>query len=365
MPVSLLPCPSSATAQQRQAAVHPHPAPHAPAGPWRGSRWQGTAGLAAVALALLFGSACSTGLSADRGGSGSGSGADLTTTRPDYQPRRGQQGKDVIWIATPDRLVERMLQLGRLAAGDRVVDLGAGDGKIVIAAASRDGVRAEGIEYNPDMVGFARRAAEAAGLSDRATFKQGDIFETDFSQATLVTMYLLPRLNLRLRETLFKMEPGTRIVSHAWSMGNWRPDEATWVGGTPVFMWAIPANAGGEWQLRFRDGPAEAEMQLRMSQTYQMLSGVRATLDGLSNSVRDARLDGDRLRFAITDTQGVLREFDGRINGSTIRGEVSGPGKTVTPFSATRIGAAPPITGATGFSDEEAGRLDAELGISQ
>ena len=319
--------------------------------------WLSAATAAVLGAALALGAGCATGPGAagDAGGS--------SQARPGYQPKRGQQGKDVIWIPTPDRLVDRMLQLGRLAPGDRVVDLGSGDGKIVIAAARHEGVHAEGIEYNPEMVAFARRAAEAAGVADRARFRQGDIFETDFSDATVVTMYLLPRLNLRLRETLFRMKPGTRIVSHAWSMGNWRPDEVTWINGTPVLMWAIPANAGGQWQVRFRQGNAETEIALRMSQTYQMLGDVRATIDGLTNTVRDARLDGDRLRFAITDAHGVLREFDGRIDGDAIRGEVGSPGKATTPFTATRIGAAPPITGATGFSEEEAGRLDAELGI--
>ncbi len=316
--------------------------------------------LGALACALtLAGCASTTSSSADPARSAA------DRVRPGYQPTRGQQGKDVIWIATPDRIVERMLQLGRVRAGEDLVDLGSGDGKIVIAAVRLDGARALGIEYNPDMVGFARREAERAGVSDRASFRQGDIFATDFSHATVVTMYLLPRLNLRLRETLFRMKPGTRIVSHAWSMGNWQPDETSWVGATPAYLWVIPANAGGEWQFRFRQGPeqTETEMPLRMSQTYQRLSGARAELDGLANTVRDLRLDGDRLRFAITDTAGVLREFDGRIDGAVIRGQVSGPGATTTPFTASRVGPAPPITGATGFSDEEGGRMETELGF--
>ena len=319
--------------------------------------WLRLATTALLAAGLALAAGCATGQAAGS--------ADPATARPGYQPKRGQYGKDVIWIPTPDRLVERMLQLGRVGPDDRLVDLGSGDGKIVIAAARREGVHAEGIEYNADMVGFARRAAEMAGVGDRARFSQGDIFTADFSHATVITMYLLPRLNLRLRETLFRMKPGTRVVSHAWSMGNWRADETSRVNDTPVFMWMIPANAGGEWQVGFREGDADTVMTLKASQTYQLLSDVRASLDGLANTVRNPRLDGDRLRFGITDTRGVLREFDGRIDGDTIRGEVSGPGRTVMPFSAKRIGAAPPITGATGFSDEEAGRLEAEAGIGE
>ncbi len=282
--------------------------------------------------------------------------------RSDYQPTRGQYGKDVIWIPTPDRLVQRMLQLARIQPDDVVADLGSGDGKIVIAAARDHGVRALGIEFNPDMVGLARREAERQGVSSRAQFRQGDIFATDFRDATIVTLYLLPRLNLRLRPRLLAMRPGTRVVSHAWSMGNWTPDETSWVAATPLYLWTVPANAGGEWLLSFRQGKQTVEAPLTMAQTFQRLSGAKVEIDGLANTVRLPRLDGDRLRFAFTDGTGQLREFDGRVDGDRLSGQVTG-GDGTSPFTARRVGAAPPIGGAQGFSEEEGGRLDAaELG---
>ena len=282
--------------------------------------------------------------------------------RPDYQPTRGQHGKDVIWIPTPDRLVQRMLQLAQVRSDDYVVDLGSGDGKIVLAAARDHSARALGVEYNPDMVGLARREAERIGVSDRAQFSQADIFATDFRDATVVTMYLLPRLNLRLRQTLLAMRPGTRVVSHAWSMGNWQPDETSWIASTPVHLWVVPANAGGQWTVSFRQGTATVEAPLTLSQTYQRLSGAKVEIDGIANTVRALRLDGDRIRFAFTDGTGTLRDFDGRIAGDRITGQVAGTGGATTPFSARRVGAAPPIGGAQGFSDEEGGQLDTELG---
>jgi SAM-dependent methyltransferase len=282
--------------------------------------------------------------------------------RADYQPTRGQFGKDVIWIPTPDRLVQRMLQLGQVRADDQVVDLGSGDGKIVIAAARDHAASALGIEYNPDMVGVARREAERQGVSGRAQFRQGDIFAVDFGDATVVTMYLLPQLNLRLRERLLRMRPGTRVVSHAWSMGNWQPDETSWIASTPLFLWIVPANAGGRWALSFPQGTRPAEAEMTVMQTFQRLSGAKVEFDGLANTVRDLRLLGNRIRFAFTDVTGTLRTFDGRIDGDRMTGEVTGPAGGATPFSGRRIGAAPPVGGASGFSDEEVGRLEAELG---
>ena len=146
---------------------------------------------------------------------------------PAYEPHSGQAGKDVVWVPTPDELVTRMLQLGGVTAKDYVIDLGAGDGKIVIAAARQFGARGHGIEYNPDMVALAQRRAQAAGVADRARFEQADIFESDFSKADVITMYLMPALNLRLRPTLMKLKPGTRLVTHAFTMGGWKPDESS------------------------------------------------------------------------------------------------------------------------------------------
>lgn len=173
-----------------------------------------------------------------------------TTSTPAYEPTRGQEGKDVIWEPTPDAMVDRMLLLAGLKPSDTLIDLGAGDGKIVIAAA-RAGARGIGVEFNPDLVALARQRAQMAGVAERAHFEQGDIFTYDFSHASVVTLYLLPKINLRLRHRLLALVPGTRVASHSFDMGDWKADEITYAGGATAYLWVVPANLGGEWQLRF------------------------------------------------------------------------------------------------------------------
>ena len=160
---------------------------------------------------------------------------------PDFVPQVGQAGKDVIWVPTPDALVERMLRMARVGPDDFVVDLGSGDGKIVIAAARDFKARALGVEYNPDMVALSRRNAERFNFGDRVRFERGDIFQYDFSSASVVTMYLLPGLNMRLRPTLLKMRPGTRLVTHQFTFGSWEPDDSSTVDGRPGYLWVVPA----------------------------------------------------------------------------------------------------------------------------
>ncbi|HSN40797.1 MAG TPA: class I SAM-dependent methyltransferase, partial [Burkholderiales bacterium] len=166
----------------------------------------------------------------------------------DYAPQIGQAGKDVIWVPTPQALVERMLQMAKVTPNDYLIDLGSGDGRTVITAAKKFGVKALGIEYNPDMVALSKRNAEKEGVAGRAEFMKADIFATDFSKATVITMYLLPQLNLRLRPTLLKMKPGTRIVSHAFSMDDWQPDQTESVGSRTAYLWIVPARVEGTWR---------------------------------------------------------------------------------------------------------------------
>jgi len=188
----------------------------------------------AAALALLCtlfaGGAAAQGVAADR-----------AACEQPYKPRPGQDGRDVVWVPTPDAVVQRMLQIAEVTPADLVYDLGAGDGKITIAAA-RLGARAVGIEFNPDMVRLARCYVNAEGLADRVRIERGDVFVSDFSQATVVTMYLLPELNIRLIPKLLKdLKPGTRIVSHAFDMGSWRPEHQEMVAEKMVYRWTIPA----------------------------------------------------------------------------------------------------------------------------
>lgn len=231
-----------------------------------------------------------------------------------YEPKVGQGGKDVVWVPTPQTLVDRMLDMVKLTPADRLVDLGSGDGRTVITAAKR-GATARGIEFNPDMVALSRRAAAAEGVSRRATFEEGDIFKSDFSKATVVTMFLLPELNVRLRPTLLKMPPGTRIVSNSFSMDDWKPDETANVaeGCTSwctAYKWVVPARVAGTWKL--------GERELVLAQTYQMLEG--SVREGKSVSpLGDARMDGARIRFTIGQ-----QHYVGQVDGNTMRGTVDG-----------------------------------------
>ncbi len=264
--------------------------------------------------------------------------ADAQTAAPAFTPSVGQEGKDVIWVPTPPELIQRMLTVARVTPKDYLVDLGAGDGRIAIAAAKR-GLRAMGIEYNPEMVDFANRAAKQAGVFGeavgKATIVHGDIFEKDFSQATVVTMYLLTALNLRLRPKLLEMKPGTRLVAHQFGMGEWEPDETAYVDGRPAHLWIVPAKAAGTWNATLAgtgtgtgtgaDTGKAASFVLQIDQTFQKVTGS-ATFGKLNTSLREAQLQGDALRFVLTDPEGRRREFAGRINGDRLAGEVRGAG---------------------------------------
>ena len=177
-----------------------------------------------------------------------GASAQAQPAKQEYQPQVGQQGKDVVWVPTPQALVDRMLDMGKVTAKDYVIDLGSGDGRTVITAAKR-GAKALGIEYNPDMVELSKRNAAKEGVTDKASFVKADLFESDFSQATVITMFLLPDINLKLRPKILGLKPGTRIVSNSFDMGEWKPDETVNVteGCTnwcTAYLWIVPAKVG-------------------------------------------------------------------------------------------------------------------------
>ncbi|HEU4621506.1 MAG TPA: methyltransferase domain-containing protein [Burkholderiaceae bacterium] len=263
----------------------------------------------------------------------------MVIAKDDFTPQVGQSGKDVIWVPTPDVLVERMLRMAQVTPSDVVVDLGSGDGRIVIAAAKLFNTKARGIEYNADMVALSRRNAEKAGVSELARFEQGDIFKTDFSNATVVTMYLLPSLNLKLRPILMRMKPGTRLVSHQFTMGDWEADEISTVENRPGYLWIVPANAGGNWTLSI----GNANTEVSIDQTYQKIVGS-ARFPKVQATFREARVRGDQIMFGLMDEQGVLRQFVGTIRGDRIEGTATGP-NGATPFTMTRQGIAPAIRG--------------------
>jgi SAM-dependent methyltransferase len=237
----------------------------------------------------------------------------------DYEPHLGQAGKDVIWVPTPDEVVERMLRMAQVTPNDYVVDLGAGDGKIAIAAAKKFGARALGIEYDDDMARHAQRNAERAGVADRARIVQGDIFVSDFSQATVVTMYLLPALNLKLRPQLLAMRPGTRVVSHSFSMDDWEADETSSLDGRRAYFWVVPAAVAGAWTLELAGGGTADKLELTLEQRYQKIEGTVA-LDTVLGGLREARLRGYLIAFSYVDDKGVRRDFSGRVSGARMEG---------------------------------------------
>ena len=233
-----------------------------------------------------------------------------------YRPHSGQEGKDVIWVPTPQALVERMLDMAKLTPKDIHYALGSGDGRTVIAAAKR-GARATGVEFNPEMVALSERAAAREGVAGKARFINGDIFQVDFTDATVVTLYLLPSLNVKLRPTLLRMKPGTRVVSHAFSMDDWRPDQTDNVEGRTAYLWIVPASVEGTWRWEMPGGgPRSYELALR--QQYQQVEGL-VRLDGKPAQVRNIKLQGEALSFTINEPHGT-RDFTGRVNGSRIEG---------------------------------------------
>lgn len=251
-----------------------------------------------------------------------------------WEPARGQAGRDVIWIPTEPETVQRMLEIAKVTPKDIVVDLGAGDGRIVIAAA-RAGATARGVEYNPDMTEFARRQIEKAGVPpERARMIRGDLFEHDISDATVITLYLLPGLNLKLRPRLLELRPGTRIVSHAFTMGEWQEDareEVKVSGGwqQTVYYWVVPARVGGLWNLAIPGWFSTTTLQVNFEQTFQMLGGTVRSGDRVSSVAKGSRLRGDEISFTLIDDAGVARQFTGRVSGDTMQGHG---------WSATRAG---------------------------
>ena len=195
------------------------------------------------------------------------------TTPEPYEPQSGQQGKDVVWVPTPQVVVDKMLEIAKVTPQDVVIDLGSGDGRTVITAA-RLGARALGIEYNPDMVAYAQRQAVAAGMTERARFVKADLFETSFEEATVLTMFLLPDINLKLRPKILELKPGTRIVSNTFTMGEWKPDAEADLHGQPgcnvsfcrVLHWVVPQQVGGNYQV--------AQGEVTLIQEFQMLTGT-------------------------------------------------------------------------------------------
>jgi hypothetical protein len=234
-----------------------------------------------------------------------------TPKPPEYEPQVGQSGKDVVWVPTPQDTVDRMLDMAAAKPGDYVIDLGSGDGRTVITAAKR-GIRAFGVEYNPDMVELSRRNVAKEGVADRARIVQGDIFKTDFSRATVLTMYLLPRLNMRLRPTILKMKPGTRVVSHSFNMEDWEPDDGFSSSYEKckehclAYFWVVPARVAGTWRI--------PQGRLKLEQKFQKFTGTLTTGGKGTLKIEDGRVRGEEITF----TAGGVK-YTGTVKGRTMR----------------------------------------------
>jgi precorrin-6B methylase 2 len=226
-----------------------------------------------------------------------------------YEPQSGQAGKDVVWVPTPQVVVDKMLDMAKVTKEDFVMDLGSGDGRTVITAAKR-GARALGVEYNPNMVDLSRRNAASEGVADRAKFVKADLFETDFSQASVITMFLLPSLNLKLRPKILNLKPGTRVVSNSFTMEDWQAEETVTLGAETgctsfctAYFWIVPARAAGTYKI------PQGELVLR--QNFQMLTGT-LTADGTTVPV-EGRVRGEEVSI-----KAGAKEYRGKMNGKSL-----------------------------------------------
>ena len=240
----------------------------------------------------------------------------------DYKPELSQSGKDVVWVPTPEALVNTMLDLAKLVTDDYLIDLGSGDGRLVMMAAKR-GARAHGIEYNDKLLAYSVRQAKEAGLADKATFAKADFFDTDLAAANVITLFLSPEINLKLRPKLMNLKPGTRVVSNTFNMGDWAPDdkavssdEARSVYYRHALLWVVPAKVNGAWQ--------SPQGRLRLIQRYQKIEGT-LQVKGKVLPITNAVLRGDRISFGVGDARysGIVK--DNVIEGTVIQGDSTQP----------------------------------------
>lgn len=232
---------------------------------------------------------------------------------------------DVPYVPTPQVTVDEMLRISGVGPQDFVLDLGSGDGRIVITAARKFGARGLGVDLDEHLIYQSEESARQAGVTDRAKFLQQDLFKTDLGQATVITMYLLPFVVRKLRPSLLALKPGTRIVSHDFDMAEWKPDRKTYIRKN-VFLWIVPAQVEGRWQARLAMPPIESQLELILTQRFQEVSS-HARLNGVPTQVWEMKLEGDRISFAVVDSADRENEamlyFDGRVSGDVIEGELA------------------------------------------
>ncbi|MCZ8131548.1 MAG: class I SAM-dependent methyltransferase [Steroidobacteraceae bacterium] len=261
--------------------------------------------------------------------------ADVAAARAEcereFRPTYAQSGKDVIWIPTPETLAARMLKMADVRPADLVVDLGSGDGKIAIAAARDFRARARGIEYDARMVRLAQCYATAERVDSRVEFVRGDIFALDFDDASVVTMYLLPELTMRLRPRLAQLRPGTRIVSNAYHLGDWGADETVRIPVGTAYLWIVPAQAAGQWRLA---GPDGTEYGLSIAQAHQRVTAKLAAPGAATPLDAEGRLRGVELELGARS--GPRWSLEAAVNGDRLQGTLKFAGRSI-PVTGTRL----------------------------
>lgn len=250
-----------------------------------------------------------------------------------YTPTMGQEGKDIIWIPTEKDLIRLMLETAKVGPNDLLYDLGAGDGVIAITAAKEYGARAVGIEYNPNMAALAGRNATRAGVQDRVKFINGDIFVEDFSKATVISLYLFPELNLKLRPLILKMKPGTRVVSHAFNMGDWLPDKEI-EGSAKGYYWVVPANVAGDWSIKGIE--TQSKVTLSLHQRFQKIGGILSISNMKPQPILSPQLEGNILHFGYIDRNDTYHKVNMTFDKGSLIGVDAG-GHITSDLSGKKI----------------------------
>jgi hypothetical protein len=254
--------------------------------------------------------------------------AALTTTT------LAQEGRgDVVYVPTPQVVVEEMLRMAKIGPKDFLIDLGSGDGRIVITAAKKFGSQGFGVDLDRYLLNIARETAKKEGVSERASFVEQNLFETDLGKATVISSYLLPEMNLKLRPKILALKPGTRVVAHDYHMGDWYPDlqkdipVPEKVVGTPgvsyVYLWYVPARAAGKWQAQVNPGAKDAPYEIVFDQLFQILEGTLRA--GSESAQLRGRLNGEQVTFSTQpkgSPGGQRHEFTGRVDGDKMEGTV-------------------------------------------
>lgn len=251
---------------------------------------------------------------------------------------------DVPFVPSPYVVIEEMLRLANVTPQDYVMDLGSGDGRVLITAAKKFGARGTGVDLDGDLIAESIESAKAEGVSDRVRFLQQDLFKTDLSRATVITMYLLPGVMARLQPLLLELKPGTRLVSHDFRLGDWKPDVTTQIRKNS-FLWIVPAKVAGRWQMKLALPGGEREVMLELRQKYQEVDGY-SQVDGRHTQIWEPQLSGDRFSFVMVDDRDRDNEaslyFEGRVGDGVIEGRLRrgvGNAQTVHAWRAVRVGA--------------------------